>query len=343
MKTKEFDNHDKRIPYYELLLERDLNDIPQCSLPNGYHFEFYQDGDRDNWIKIEKSAKEFNSFEQGVDAWNRYYSDKEAELKSRMVFVVSDNGEKVATATAFYDITGRDKSDSAWLHWVAVKREYQGKGLSKPLITYVLNLMRDMGYTHAKIPTQTTTWLAVKIYLDFGFVPIPKNAESSKIGWSIIKELTNHRLLNNFECNANVILIDIVEGINQYQYEIFNENIDDLSQYQSRIIPDKNADLQCWYYICCDCKIIGSLWIEKNCDNKSTLGIFIAEKHYRDKGIGSKAIKLAIEKTGIDELYLHVRTNNQRAINCYHKVGFTYAKQYTKDNGIEVVEMKYKL
>lgn len=193
-----FDNHDKRIPYYELLLERDLYDIPQYTLPDGYHFEFYQDGDRDNWIEIEKSAKEFDNLAQGIDAWNRYYSGKEEELESRMVFVVNDNGEKVATATAFYDITGRDKSGSAWHHWVAVKRDYQGKGLSKPLISYVLNLMKDMGYTHAKIPTQTTTWLAVKIYLDFGFLPIHENAKSSYIGWCIIKQLTDHKSLDNF-------------------------------------------------------------------------------------------------------------------------------------------------
>ena len=28
----DFDNHDKRIPYYELLLERDLDSIPKFSL-----------------------------------------------------------------------------------------------------------------------------------------------------------------------------------------------------------------------------------------------------------------------------------------------------------------------
>ena len=48
-----------------------------------------------------------------------------------MVFVENVAGEKVATATAYEDITGRDRSGSGWLHWVAVRREYQGRGLSK--------------------------------------------------------------------------------------------------------------------------------------------------------------------------------------------------------------------
>lgn len=194
-----FDNNDKRIKHYELLLEGSLDRISEYPLPDGYHFEFYKDGDRDAWIEIEKSAKEFSDYDEGISAWNRYYSGRENELHNRMVFVVNAQGEKVATATAFYDINGKDKSGAGWLHWVAVKREYQGKGLSKPLITYVLNVMKALGYNYAKIPTQTNTWLAVKIYLDLGFKPIPENAVNSYNGWCIIKTLTNHMALNDFD------------------------------------------------------------------------------------------------------------------------------------------------
>lgn len=190
------ENHDSRIRYYELLLERDLENLPSFSLPEGYRFVFYRPGDRDAWIHIEQSAKEFSSFQQGVEAWNRYYGGREDTLLSRMVFVENRKGEKAATATAYYDAA--DPSGSGWLHWVAVRRDCQGKGLSKPLISHTLSVLRGLGYTHAKIPTQTTTWLAVKIYLDFGFLPIPKNAVSSRDGWRIIKALTDHPALAGF-------------------------------------------------------------------------------------------------------------------------------------------------
>lgn len=195
-----FDNHDTRVKYYELLLERkDLDALPEYTLPKGYRFVFYSPGDRDAWIDIEKEAKEFTSYDEGLDAWTRYYADREDELFDRMVFVENEQGEKVATATAFYDITGRDTSGAAWLHWVAVKRSYQGKGLSKPLIRYVLGIMKDLGYSHAKIPTQTYTWLACKIYLDFGFTPIPQNTVNSRDGWRILKALTDHPALSEFD------------------------------------------------------------------------------------------------------------------------------------------------
>lgn len=76
-----FDNHDSRIKYYELLLEKDIDIIKAFPLPHSYHFEFYKSGDRDTWIKIEKSAGEFSTFDEGLSAWKRYYSGKENELK----------------------------------------------------------------------------------------------------------------------------------------------------------------------------------------------------------------------------------------------------------------------
>lgn len=194
-----FDNHDARIRYYELLLERDLENLPRFDLPKGYRFVFFRPGDQDAWIEIERSAKELRDHAQGVEVWNRYYGGHEPALLNRMVFVEDTLGRKVATATAYEDITGRDRSGDGWLHWVAVHGDCQGRGLSKPLITHVLGLMRALGYTHAKIPTQTTTWLACKIYLDLGFRPVPQNALSSQKGWEIIRALTHHAALARFE------------------------------------------------------------------------------------------------------------------------------------------------
>ncbi len=37
-----FDNHDERIKYYELLLEQDLDALPHFQLPQGYRFSTSQ-------------------------------------------------------------------------------------------------------------------------------------------------------------------------------------------------------------------------------------------------------------------------------------------------------------
>lgn len=194
------DNHDSRIRYYELLLKRErLDDLPSYTLPEGYHFAMYRPGDRDSWIAIEKSAKELHSHAQGLEVWARYFGWNESELPGRMVFIENEAGEKVATATAYFDIYGRDQSGVGWLHWVAVRREDQGRGLARPLIAYTLRLIRELGSAKAKIPTQTTTWLACKLYLDFGFRPIPENAVHSRDGWRIMRALTDHPALKDFD------------------------------------------------------------------------------------------------------------------------------------------------
>lgn len=193
------DNNDSRIQYYHLLLERDFKNLPQYELPREYHFEYYQPGDKDCWITIEQSAKELHSYESGIETWEKYYGRHEHELTDRMVFIVNTNNDKIATATAYYDVTGKYNDMEGWLHWVAVKREYQGRGLSKPLIAHTLNRLRELNYTRAIVSTQTNTWLACKIYLDFGFLPTKQNAIESQTGWRIIKTLTKHPALDQFE------------------------------------------------------------------------------------------------------------------------------------------------
>ncbi len=193
-----FDNNDKRIRHFELMLTRALDDLPVHPLPAGYRFAPFQPGDREAWIGIERSAKEFDSFDEGAAAWARYYGDREEELPDRMIFIETASGEKVATATAMYDVFGHDKSGSAWLHWVSVRRDHQGRGLSKPLVCEAFRIMKGLGYTRVVVPTQTNTWLAVKVYLDLGCRPIPENAVHSADGWRIARALTGHPALANF-------------------------------------------------------------------------------------------------------------------------------------------------
>lgn len=194
-----FGNNDRRIPYYKLRLEQSLDDIKEKDLPSEYHYENYTPGDKAAWIAIEKSAKEFTTDEAGDAAWSKYFASHEKELGNRMFFVADSSGRKLATASAYFDIYTGDDGETGWLHWVAVHSDAQGKGLSKPLITHVLAHMKKLGYKRAVIPTQTNTWLACKLYLDLGFVPTKENAQSSRMGWRIIRTLTDHPALDEFE------------------------------------------------------------------------------------------------------------------------------------------------
>lgn len=118
----------------------------------------------------------------------------------------------------------------------------------------------------------------------------------------------------------------------------------DLKNYQSRIYPDKAAQL-CWYHIKLDDQYIGAIWLERKSDeDHAVLGLFIAECRFRNKGIGTAAIRKILEqdlsKLNVDKAILHVRTENNRAIACYEKAGFQEIARYQKGKN-DVVEMMY--
>lgn len=137
-------------------------------------------------------------------------------------------------------------------------------------------------------------------------------------------------------CNENLLYY------NEYE-KVFET---DLKQYQSRIHPSENAGILRWYHIKADEKYIGAIWLEKNVDDDfAVLGVFIADKIYRNKGIGKSAIEQIIKNDfqymNTNKILLRVREENERAIRCYKSVGFKENRRYRKDN-LNVIEMIYE-
>ena len=86
--------------------------------------------------------------------------------------------------------------------------------------------------------------------------------------------------------------------------------------------------------------------MERNCnDDFAVLGIFVVNDEFRNKGIGTEAIKQIIVKglkhLQINKVLLRVREENERAIKCYIKAGFTETQRY-ENNGLNVIEMIYE-
>ena len=167
-----------------------LRYIPAYSLPSGYSFRTYQPGDDGSWAQIEHSAGEFKN----IDAAHQHFSDEFGnqipEMKYRCIFLLHKD-VPVGTATAWYgqfqhNLCGR-------LHWVAIIPRFQGKNLAKPLVARALSTMAAH-HTKAYLTSQTTSFKAVKIYLDFGFRPVKTNEESER-AWTILADTLRHPAL----------------------------------------------------------------------------------------------------------------------------------------------------
>lgn len=81
------------------------------------------------------------------------------ELNKRCIFIVDDKtNEKVGTATISLLSKEYFGYNSA-VDWVAIKKDYQGKGLARPLITKILEIANELEHKGIILHTQTTTWL----------------------------------------------------------------------------------------------------------------------------------------------------------------------------------------
>ena len=93
-----------------------------------------------------------------------------------------------------------------------------------------------------------------------------------------------------------------------------------------------------------DNKMIGTVSLEKidNINRTATLGIFIGDKDYRDKGYGTESIKLILEYgfkyMNLNNIKLDLMEFNNRALKCYEKCGF---KEYGRRRKCEFINGKY--
>lgn len=140
-------------------------------------------------------------------------------------------------------------------------------------------------------------------------------------------------------------LVNITEENISFYQQFENCYYENLSMYLSRIYPDSNSVIK-WCYINENDENIGSIWLEKVDENILKLGVFIAEKKYRNRGLGTLAIKKMLNFAKFNNykaVTLNVRAENQRAFNTYQNLGFMKIKQYVKNNGVEVISMVYEL
>jgi GNAT superfamily N-acetyltransferase len=228
MKTME-----KTLEYHELLMNLDdTSKYGSYELPDGFTYDFYKDGDINDWVNIHISSGEFMKESYGEKVFHDFYDSFLDELSKRCFFVINNNGEKVGTAT-ISKLKESEYGYDAVVDWFAIKKEYQGYHLSKPMINRFIKLANDLGYEKILLHTQTHTWLAAKLYLDLGFEPFNVNEDIK--GWKILKTITNHPKLEDinsipeqdmyFDIALKVVNeLDKIYGKDNYEYSIWHIN-----------------------------------------------------------------------------------------------------------------------
>jgi GNAT superfamily N-acetyltransferase len=169
--------------------------LGRVQLPPGYRFRTYRPGDRDVWMDLLRAAEPF--FVIPDNLFEKDFSERLDALADRMFFVETDGGEPVGTTTAWWQPDWRESGDWAQIHWVAVHPAHQGRGLSKPLVNRALRRLAR-SHERAMLGTSTGRVWAIKVYLDYGFVPDPQELNDEKIvaAWRELHRALPHPALD---------------------------------------------------------------------------------------------------------------------------------------------------
>ncbi|MFA5014385.1 MAG: GNAT family N-acetyltransferase [Actinomycetota bacterium] len=156
--------------------------------------------------------------------------------------------------------------------------------------------------------------------------------------------------------NNEIVLKTFTED-DKHQHEQMS-NYKHIKKNLSHFYPKKyknnvSRNSYTFYTINLNDEMIGSIWIEldENEPDSTYLGVMIGPEKYLGKGIGTIAIKKAIEKSqnklNFNKVKLNVRKSNERAISCYTKIGFKIISEWNRidESGKEYkcLAMEYKL
>ncbi|UQZ81191.1 Mycothiol acetyltransferase [Paenibacillus konkukensis] len=174
------------------MVRNDLNHIPNITIPSNYRIVTFKRGEEAVWAEIEASVDEFADKAAARNHFDKEFGSHLQDMEDRCLFIVNERGESVGTTTAWY---GSLRGEDTWgrIHWVAVKPEYQGKKLAKPLLSSALQILSRF-HDKAYLTTQTTSYRAINLYLNYGFEPLITKPECLE-GWRIVERQLDRNIL----------------------------------------------------------------------------------------------------------------------------------------------------
>jgi GNAT superfamily N-acetyltransferase len=169
-----------------------LDAVARHPLPPGFSFRMYRSGDEKTWTDIWQRADVFG-IKFTPQTFGQEFPGEAQTLAQRQFYLLDPGGTPIGTAAAWFPDDAHGK-DCGCIHWVAIVPEMQGRGLSRPLLAATLERMKALGYRSSYLRTQTVRVAAIKLYMEFGFVPeITK--EKEREGWlALRKQISPSRL-----------------------------------------------------------------------------------------------------------------------------------------------------
>ena len=167
-----------------------MNDIPQFQFPDGFSIRPMRAGEGALWTDVERDSEPYHTISDDLFAW--VYGDDLAATTWRCYFIIDSRGVAAGTLSSWYD---RNFKGGDWgrIHWVAVRPAYQRRGLARAAMTHGMNALAQW-HTRAMLTTEAKRLGAIRLYLEFGFVP-DLEAPGAGDAWRLVGEGLEHPVL----------------------------------------------------------------------------------------------------------------------------------------------------
>jgi len=160
-----------------------MRDIPQFTFPAGFGIRAMKPGEGPVWTDVQRDAEHWLEIPDAL--FDEQFGSDPAAQPLRCFFIVNERNAAVGTISAWYDNDIRGLPYGR-IHWVCLRPNYRGQGLIKPAMTHAMNVMAQW-HERAYLGTSTARVPAIKVYLDFGFLP-DMALEDAETAWRQLAE-----------------------------------------------------------------------------------------------------------------------------------------------------------
>jgi len=172
-----------------------LQHLPHYDLPPGYWLRTMLPEEAPTWTEVQRDAERVIEVSDGL-FMDEFGSDLRA-IEHRCFLLEAEGRRAVGTISAWYT-ADYNRTGANWgrLHWFAIRPSHQGRGLARPMISYVLERFAAWGHPAAWLATSTSRLPALKLYLDFGFAPDLEQPGAREV-WARVRANLPHPALAN--------------------------------------------------------------------------------------------------------------------------------------------------
>lgn len=161
--------------------------LPETPLPvaapDGIAVRLQRADEAPCWTAVQRAAEPFFAIADSLFA-REYGHDPESVARRCYLAFDRQSGQPVGACGAWYGEGAR--ADWGRIHWVAVRPDYQRRGIARALVATSMNRLRALGHTQAYLVTSTGRLGAIRLYRDFGFVP-DFTADGAEDAWAQVE------------------------------------------------------------------------------------------------------------------------------------------------------------